>query len=256
MAEESRPPPAGGASIDPLEADHTPEAVRRRLSDGPPRSLLKDVVYGAMDGTVTTFAVVAGAQGAGLPPGVVVVLGAANLLADGFSMAMGNYLGSRAEVEWRERLRRVEEEHIRLVPEGEREEVRQIFAAKGFSGTDLERAVEVITSDRERWVDTMLREELGLPAQPPSPWRAAAATMAAFVLVGALPLLPYVPRLAGRAPDGAFAASAVLTGLAFFGVGAWKGRLADAGWLGSGLRSLAIGAAAASLAYGVGRLLG
>ena len=131
-----------------------------------------------MDGTVTTFAVVAGVAGAGLPRGVAIILGMANLLADGFSMAAGNYLSTKTDRELVDRARRVEEMHVEQVPDGEREEVRQIFAAKGFEGQILDEIVNVITTDRRRWVDTMLTEELGLrlrisqrPARPLRRWR-------------------------------------------------------------------------------------
>jgi VIT1/CCC1 family predicted Fe2+/Mn2+ transporter len=217
---------------------------------------LRDVIYGAIDGTVTTFAVVAGVAGAQLAGGVVIILGMANLVADGFSMAVGNLLATRAEQQLREQARRTEEVHIAEVPEGEREEIRQIFASKGFSGNDLERVVTIITSDPKRWVDTMLTEELGLAAEVPSPWRAAMATFAAFVLVGLLPLLPFLYQLV--VPSGLtspFLWSSVLTGLTFFTVGVLKGGYVQAPWYRSGLETLGIGGCAAALAYLVGTLL-
>jgi VIT1/CCC1 family predicted Fe2+/Mn2+ transporter len=134
-----------------IVAAHAPDAIRRRLRLGASYSYLRDFVYGAIDGAVTTFAVVSGVAGAGLDAEIVLILGGANLVGDGFSMAAGNYLGTRAESQQRDRLRRMEERHIDLVPAGEREEIRQIFAAQGFEGHDLQRAVEVITSDRPRW---------------------------------------------------------------------------------------------------------
>lgn len=137
-------------------------------------------MYGAIDGSVTTFAVVSGVAGADLSPGIIIVLGLANLTADGFSMAAGDYLASRTEQHQREKARRTEESHIRLNPEGEREEIRQIFARKGFSGPDLDRVVEIITSNPRQWVDTMMCEDLGLQLKGPSPLHAAFSAFAAF----------------------------------------------------------------------------
>ena len=130
-----------------LEKTHTPSAIRKRLQFGVQHSYLKDFIYGAIDGAVTTFAVVSGVAGAGLSIKIVIILGLANLFGDGFSMAVGNFLGTRAEEQLREQARKEEEFHIQEIPQGEREEIRQIFAAKGFAGRELEKVVEVITAD-------------------------------------------------------------------------------------------------------------
>ena len=145
-----------------MEHEHSAQAIASRLSGKPSLSYLRDWVYGGIDGAVTTFAIVAGVVGAQLFNRIVLILGIANLIADGFSMAASNYSGTKAEHEEQARLRAIER-HIDVVPDGEREEIRQIFRGKGFRGQDLERTVEVITADRARWVDTMLAEEYGLP---------------------------------------------------------------------------------------------
>jgi hypothetical protein len=118
-------------------------------------------------GCVTTFAVVAGAVGGGFSEIVVIVLGFTNLLADGFSMAVSNYLGTKSEREAVEKARHRKCRHIEAIAAGERKEISQVFARKGFRGGLLERIVEVITSNSKLSVDTMLTEELGLQLDGP-----------------------------------------------------------------------------------------
>jgi len=228
-----------------LEHSHTQEAIRARLARGPRSSYLRDWIYGGIDGTVTTFAIVAGVVGAHLSTSILLILGFANLLADGFAMAASNYSGTKAEFDDYERVLGIERRHIALEPDGEREEIRQIFEAKGFSGDDLERVVAVITADRALWAKTMATEEYGLSPTLRSPVLAALSTFAAFVLCGCVPLLTYLL-------PGGLIACIVAAGATFFGVGAVKSFWSPAGWLRSGLEVLLIGMSAAVLAFAVG----
>jgi len=243
-------------SDESLRAEHTIPAIRKRLADSTNHSYLRDFVYGGIDGAVTTFAVVSGVAGAGLSPGIVVVLGLANLVGDGFSMAASNFLGSRAELQLLQRTRRIEEEHIARYPEGEREEVRQILSAKGFAGDNLTDAVDTITADKDLWVDTMLREEYGLSIDRPAPLHAAAVTFFAFIVIGFLPLLSFLADLliAGSVSD-PFFWSTVLTAIGFFTVGAVKSRFVEDRWYYAGLETLSVGGIAAALAFAAGYLL-
>jgi VIT1/CCC1 family predicted Fe2+/Mn2+ transporter len=150
-------------------------------------------------------------------------------------------------------VRRIEGHHIDTVPDGEREEIRQIFMNKGFQDELLERAVEVITEDRRRWIDTMVTEEFGLPLETPSPLKAASATFCAFVAAGFVPLLPYafVSGEIGRL----FLVSSLATGTTFFLIGLIKGHIVGRKKVVSGLETLAVGSAAAGIAYLFGWLL-
>ena len=234
-----------------MEHDHSPDAIRQRLETGPTHNYLRDWIYGGIDGSVTTLAVVTGVAGAQLSYWVILVLGFANLFADGFSMAASNYLGTKAELDdWR-RLEHIEHRHIDLEPEGEREEVRQIFERKGFEGNDLERIVALVTSNRERWVKTMLMDEYGLPQSVRSPWVAAVSTFTAFLICGLIPLLPYL-----FGTTNSLFVSVALTGIVFFAIGSIKSRWSTSSWWYSGLITLLVGGIAASLAYAVGTVLG
>ncbi len=240
-------------TLEELRESHSPEAIRERLAQGPTHSNLGDFVLGAIDGAITTFAVVAGAVGADLTAGIVVVLGVANLLADGFSMGVGVFLGGRAGDQEVDRLRSMIETHVEVFPEGDREAIRQIYAARGFQGEDLEMAVRTVTSDRDRWVNEILNELHGVASVPASAARAGFVTFLAFLVVGTIPLIIFI---ADVALDGDITApflwAALLTGGAFFLIGAIKSRFVAGHWWYEGLETLVIGGIAALLAYGVG----
>lgn len=236
-----------------LHDEHHPEAVRTRLSGTRGAGWTGDAVLGGVDGIITTFAVVAGSTGGQLSTGVIIILGIANLIADGFSMAVSNYLGTRSRHEEVERARKDEHWQIDQYPQGEEREVREIFSQKGFHGRTLDRIVEVITRNRQVWVDTMLVEELRLSKAVAEPFRSGVATFASFVFFGALPLFPFLVPVFPW--DHLFLTSSLLTTVAFAALGVWKGYVLERPMLRSALQTLAIGGAAAVLAYSAGVLL-
>jgi VIT1/CCC1 family predicted Fe2+/Mn2+ transporter len=233
-----------------LARAHTPHAISARLSQTKRSNYLRDWVHGGIDGAVTTFAILAGVAGAQMSARVMLIVGLANLVADGFALAAGNYVATRATLDNRARLEAEEDRQIDLVPEGEREEIRQIYSIKGFEGGDLDRVVEVITSDRERWLATMLSEEHGLPARSPNPLLAAGSTYAAFLVCGAFPLLPL---MVSDAPD--IRGPAIFAVLVFVSIGALKSLWSPRTWWHSALETVIIGTLAAAIAFALGGLL-
>lgn len=233
-----------------VEHLHTHEAIRERLSAGPRQSYLRDWVYGGVDGAVTTFAVVSGVVGANLSPSVILILGGASLIADGFAMAAANYLATRSEQEEFHYAEAVESRHIDAYPEGEREEVREILRGLGLVDDLLERVVTAVTADRNRWIRMMLRDEYGLPAVVRSAWRAAVSTFSAFIVCGLVPLLPFVAGLSN-----AFWSASVITSLMFVLIGALKSRWSIRPWWYSALGTVVIGGGAAAVAYVTGAWL-
>jgi VIT1/CCC1 family predicted Fe2+/Mn2+ transporter len=240
-------------SREDLADEHEPAAVAERLKRKHGSRSLSDAVLGGIDGCITTFAIVTGSVGAGFPTHVALILGTANLLADGLSMAVSNYESIKAHNEVIEATRRSEEHHIDRIPEGEREEIRQIFAQRGYKDDALEQIVQVITSDRKLWVDTMMAEEHGLRSLHPNPMKSAFVTFAAFVLIGVIPLLPLLVTPLGM-PFQVYA-SVALAGIVFFAIGTLKNLVLGRPPLKAGLSTLLTGGSAAGLAFLVGYVL-
>jgi len=230
-----------------LEHSHSQKAIHDRIHAKNKNSYVSDWILGGIDGAVTTFAIVAGVVGAALEWHVIIILGLANLLADGFSMAASNYSAVKSDADDVDRLWKMEQEHIRRVPDGEREEIRQILRAKGLSGATLEDAVNAVCANEEVWIETMLVEEFGVLPESRDPIKAGLATFSAFLICGAVPLVPYVFDIA--AP---FAWAVGATGVVFFVIGAAKSLWALSPWWRSGLETLVIGMGAAGVSYAIG----
>lgn len=218
----------------------------------------EDFTYGSIDGAVTTFAIVAGATGATLSPSIVLILGFANLFGDGFSMAIGNYLAAKTRMEYIEKEKRREEWEIDNLAEQERQEIRDIYANKGFKDELLEEIVRIITSRRKVWLDTMMKEELGLIEGKRRPMDTAISTFTGFNMIGIIPLVPFVFFFiteSNLSSFDAFQYSVIFTAIAFFLVGIMKGRIVKRSLFKSGIYTLAVGGIAAMVAYVVGYLL-
>lgn len=214
---------------------------------------IRDIVYGGVDGIVTTFAVVAGAAGADLAHYIVIILGVANLIADGLSMGIGNFLSLRAERDNYNRLYEEEKEEVREIPEIEREEIMEMFSSKGFEGEELQRVVDKITSDEHVWIDTMMREEHGVtPDVTELPAMHGCATFVSFVVFGSVPIAPY---FFGVPQDIRFQVAIVSTGIALMilaGIRSWitKQRI-----ISGAVELLGLGSVSAAVAFFVGALL-
>jgi vacuolar iron transporter family protein len=221
--------------------------MHRRFAGG----YIGDFVYGANDGIITTFAVVSGVIGASLAPYIVIILGVANLIADGISMAAGNYLSIKSRKQYEDMERRTEYSEIEQYPEEEREEIREAYRKKGFEGEALEQIVTTITSNKDLWVKEMLIEELEIVTEEDeSAWKNALVTFVAFVIAGSIPLIPYVFGFGS-----AFVVSIVFAGIALFTVGALRSLVTSLHWFRSGLQILIVGGAAGALSYIIGAAL-
>ncbi|HSR47430.1 MAG TPA: VIT1/CCC1 transporter family protein [Anaerolineales bacterium] len=240
-------------------AAHDPERIGRAASEehaGAGGQYIGDLVYGGLDGIVTTFAIVSGVAGAALGSEVILILGLANLLADGFSMASGAYLSTKSETELYEREYARERWEVEHFPEGERTELLELYKVRGYTDQEASALVGIQSRDPERWVKAMMVDELGMIPDERNPLASAFATLAAFVVAGSLPLLVYVVGLFVPIDSlTAFVASTILAGVALFGLGAAKVFITRNNPLRSGLEMLAVGGLAAAVAYAVGALL-
>ncbi len=216
---------------------------------------LGEFVYGGIDGCVTTFAVVAGSVGAGLDSAVIIILGFANLFADGFAMSIGAYLSSKSERDNYNKHKKIEYWEVDNMPDLEREEVRDIYRAKGFEGKLLEDIVEVITSDKDRWVAEMMKGELEMMEESKSPFMMGFVTYTSFILIGIIPLMIYVLDYIIGFETNLFLWTSLLTSLGFIIIGYFKTYVTQTNKFKGILETLSLGALAAFVSYAIGDLL-
>ncbi len=218
---------------------------------------LRAAIFGANDGLVSNLSLVMGVAGAaaGASAGnqFIVLAGIAGLLAGAFSMAAGEYISMQSQRELFENQIAMEREEMRVMPEVEREELTEIYRAKGLPRAEAEVVADRLMKDPEKALDTMVREELGLdPDQLGSPWGAAWSSFIAFAVGAVIPLIPF---LLGSGLN-ALVAALGLSFASLFAVGAAVSIVTGRGFLFSGTRQVLIGAAAAAVTYAVGTVIG
>lgn len=231
------------------------ELHSQNLKLGKLQEYMREFVYGGIDGAVTTFAVVAGGFGANLDTGIILILGFANLLADGFSMSVGAYLSAKTDKENFKKHEKIEYWEVENIPEKEEEEIREIYASKGFKGDLLEKVVQQICSDKDLWVAEMMKDELEMMEETKSPFKIGLATLVSFVLVGFIPLLVYLIDFFRPIDNNIFLFTSILTGFAFMLVGWMKSWVNHTSTFRSITETVGLGLLAALVAYYVGDIL-
>jgi VIT1/CCC1 family predicted Fe2+/Mn2+ transporter len=231
-------------------------ASRERWHRSGRSGTLRAVIFGVSDGLVSNLALVMGVAGAANAGNAqdqfVLLAGIAGLLAGAFSMAAGEYISMQSQRELFERQIALERAEMEAMPEEEEAEMAALYRAKGFTDEEARAIAHRLFQDPDRALDQLIREELGLdPDELGSPLGAAGGSFAAFAIGAFVPVLPYL--VGGPL---AFPASIVLSLIALFAVGAGVSLLTGRGVLFSGLRQVAIGAAAAIVTYAVGSLIG
>lgn len=219
--------------------------------------LLKEAVFGFNDGVVSTFAVVAGLTG-GLIENKTVLLGAlATLIAGAFSMGLGTYIGSKSEKDMYENEKKREEFEMKNMPDREREEIREIYRKRGFSGALLEQVVEKIAGNPRVWLQVMMVEELGFAEKPPHPIKNGITMSIAFTIGSFIPALPYIFQHTGKSSvnDFVFQLSLGMSIVGLILIGIFKTKFTGKKMAVSAFETLLIGAVAAAGSYAIGLVL-
>ena len=216
---------------------------------------LGEFVYGGIDGAVTTFAVVCGAVGAGLDNSVIIILGFANLLADGFAMSVGAYLSSKSVKDNYNKYKAIELEELEKAPDLGRQQVEAIYKSKGFEGKLLQNVVDTIIADNDQWVDVMMKDKLMMTEESKSPFMMGLVTYISFILIGLIPLLIYVWDYFGTFSGDLFLWTSIFTSIAFIVIGFLKTYVTETSKIKGILETLILGVLAAVVSYYVGDVL-
>jgi VIT1/CCC1 family predicted Fe2+/Mn2+ transporter len=215
------------------------------------KNSLRDVILGGQDGLVNILGIILGVIAGGGSNTVLLAAGFAAAITESISMGAVGYTSTVSERDYYEAERQREVAEIEATPEAERQEIRDIYAAKGFTGDLLDRVVDTIVSNRESWLATMMDEELHLqPIDTPAIVRSAFVITVATLIGHLIPLLPFL--VLARTP--ALILAIVLSALVLFGVGVYSAVTLVGDWRTSGLKMMVIGLGAAGVGFLIGGL--
>ncbi|RLN92346.1 hypothetical protein BBJ28_00004990 [Nothophytophthora sp. Chile5] len=221
---------------------------------------IKSGVYGGLDGIITTFATVTSVAGSGLPHSVILIIGLAHLVADGLSMGLGDMLSSQAEADLANHERSREVWEFENYPEGEMDEMIELYEKKGISTEDATTVVHTLAKYQDAFIDIMMVEELNLMPvdDDDSPLTGGLITFVSFMVFGVIPLLSYLVNLIpgiNMTPDTTLYMSCLLTVITLFLLGAVKGSFVGQRWWMAGASMAINGSIAASCGWVIGYLL-
>lgn len=215
-------------------------------------AFLKSAVYGGLDGILAIYSLVMGSAGASFNIGIILILGVSNMIGDGISMGLGDFLSSKSEIDFHRKEKKREEWEVENNPEGEKLEMVEVYKQRGFSEEDAKVLSETIAKSKKAWVEIMMVEELGLVDSDESPAKNGLVTFISFVVFGVVPLLPFIVAKIAGVEEGLFVASTVLTGFTLFFMGVIKVLFTMRPWYTSGGETLLLGALVAATAYLIG----
>lgn len=238
------------------ENNYEPSSGRLKKIKDDFRDYLGEFVYGGIDGCVTTFAVVAGAEGAGLNTAVVIILGIANLIADGFAMGIGAYLSTKSEAESFFKLRQRKLKEVQNNKPDSVDEIRQVLQEKGVSPELALQSALMISKDAEKATDFILKEKDNEAEEDKSPLMMGLVTYMSFIAVGFIPLMAYLGKMVLPSDNiSTFGMATLFTAFGFIAIGLLKSKISDTNRLKAIGETLLLGSIAASLAYYLGFVL-
>ncbi len=230
----------------------SPYKHRHVESEAKRGKVIKELVFGIQDGSLTTLGVVTGVTGAAAGNSLIILAGIVSLIAEAISMGAGEYLSSKSEIEVYKHEIKLEKLEMKEVPEIERWEVEKIYRAKGFKGALLKKVVDRITASKKLWLDTMLLEELGFPKKFDNPKKLGFIMLLTSLIGGAIPLIPYL----FMAASSAVLFSVLMTAAALFAVGTAKTIMIKGNWIKGGIEMMLVGMLVAFTGYSIGSIVG